>query len=164
MESNFNYELQLLPLAQNFLRETAKWAKFISIIGFILIGLYVILALVMFTTGAAIGSSPEQIEAMQGVEGFGQNAEMLGKIGGVTLGIIYLLAALLYFFPIMYLFRFATKAKFALDNKNSEALVSSFENLKSHYKFIGILMIIGLVFMILGMIMVIVGVGIAAAM
>jgi hypothetical protein len=48
----------------------------------------------------------------------------------------------LYFFPVYYLNKFASNAKIALKNNDSESLATSFEFLKSHYKFIGILSVI----------------------
>lgn len=146
-----SFELQLTAAAQGFLRETAKWARFLSIIGFIFVALYIILALMMFAVGGAMGSA-------EGMGGMG----MMGAMGGATLGIIYLLGAILYFFPILYLYRFASKALMAFESNSTEHLTSSLENLKSHYKFMGILMIIVLVLMVLGIIIGIVG-GLAAA-
>jgi hypothetical protein len=60
------------------------------------------------------------------------------------MGLIYVFIGLLYFFPVYYLFKFSSQVRTALINKNSQQLDSAFENLKSHYKFIGILMIITL--------------------
>ena len=60
------------------------------------------------------------------------------------MGLIYVLIGLLYFFPVFYLFKFSSKVRTALATKNTQELDAAFENLKSHYKFIGILMIITL--------------------
>ncbi len=61
---------------------------------------------------------------------------------GFLVGFIYVLMGLLYFFPIYYLFRFSAQVRPALASKNPQDLESALENLKSHYKFIGILMIV----------------------
>jgi uncharacterized membrane protein len=146
MENNSpfdSFELQFSPVAQSFFRETAKWAKFISIVGFIFIGLYVLIALMMIAAGSTIG-------AMSG-------NPMMGAMGGTTLGIIYLVGALLYFFPIRYLYLFSSKALTALESKSTDYLTDSLENLKSHYKFMGILMIVVIGLMILGFVFGIVG-------
>lgn len=145
-----SFELQLTTAAQGFLRETAKWAKFLSIVGFIAIGFYVLAALMMFAVGGAMGSA----------EGMGSMG-MMGAMGGTTLGIIYLLGALLYFFPILYLYKFSSRALEALNNNSTNHLTESLENLKSHYKFMGILMIIVFALMILGIIIGVIS-GIAA--
>src|SRR5690606_31016392 len=86
-------------------------------------------------------------------------SEMMGNRmgGGAFLTVFYILMAVLYFFPIYYLFQFSAKMKAALAQRNSVLLEQAFENMKSHYKFMGILMIvllgfyaIALVFMGLG--------------
>ena len=129
------FELQLNESAKEFLKETAKWAYFLSILGFIGIGFIVsaaVLAGAIFTT---IGS------IMPG--------EIMGKFGsafGIIMAVVYLLIAALYFFPIYYLNRFSSNLKAALRDNNSEKLTNSFEYLKSHYKFIGIFALIMLCF------------------
>jgi hypothetical protein len=57
----------------------------------------------------------------------------------VVLVVVYIGMAALYFFPILYLFRFATKAQEAVKANDTPTLTTALENLKSHYKFIGIL-------------------------
>ena len=59
----------------------------------------------------------------------------MAAIPGAFGTVMYLLMALLYFFPVMYLFKFSTKLKEALESNNSQVLSESFTNLKSHYKF-----------------------------
>ena len=73
--------------------------------------------------------------------------DMIGQqqgVASISLGLMitYLVMALLYFMPVLYLFKFSRKMKLALANKNDDILADAFENLKSHYKFIGVLTII----------------------
>lgn len=137
MENNSpfdSFELQLTESAKIFIKEIAKWAKFLSIVGFIFLGFLVLGAIAMFASGGAMAtmsSSP---------------MGALGAAGGALAGIIYLLVALLYFFPIRYMYMFASKTKRAFESNDSQEMTDAFENLKSHYKFIGILTIIGLSF------------------
>lgn len=145
-----SFELQFTPVAQGFLRETAKWARFLSIVGFIFIGLYVLLALMMFAMGGAMDAASENMDGMGGMG-------MMGAVGGAAMGVIYLICALIYFFPILYLYRFATNTLSALDSNNTDQLTNGLENLKSHYKFMGILMCIALIFIALGMLLMFVG-------
>lgn len=155
-----SFELQFTTEAQGFLKETAKWAKFLAIIGFIFVALYVILGISMFGMGGAMSSAAAE---MEGMEGMGNTASMM-RAGGIFMGIICIIVALLYFFPMLYLYRFATKAQFALNNNSTDQLTSSIENLKSHYKFMGILMLIGLIFMALYVFLLIIGLATAASM
>jgi hypothetical protein len=149
-----SFELQITPVAQGFLKEIAKWAAFLSIVGFIFIGFLVLGALAMFAMGSAMSSN---------MQGMGGSMGMMGMLGGATLGVLYLIIALLYFFPVMYLFKFSSNAKKALSSNNTEQLTTSIENLKSHYKFMGILTIIGIAFyFIIFIVAIVAGVGAAA--
>lgn len=151
-----SFELQITPVAQGFLKEIAKWATFLSIMGFIFIGFLVLGALAMFAMGSAMGAN---------TGGMGGSMGMIGMLGGATVGAIYLVIALLYFFPVMYLFKFASNAKKALSSNNTDQLTTSIENLKSHYKFMGILTIIGIVFyFIIFIVAIVAGVGAASGM
>ena len=124
-----SFEMQLNDSAKGFLHETAKWAYFLSIIGFIGIGLLVLIAVFfgsIFATAGAMGS--------------GMGA--LGAMGGTFITVIYLIMAALYFFPVYYLNKFATNAKEAFRVNDTQSLTKSFEYLKSHYKFMGIFTIV----------------------
>ncbi|PBJ13804.1 hypothetical protein [Flavobacterium sp. ACN6] len=123
------FELQLDSAAKDFLKETAKWAYFLSIIGFIGIGFLLLIAVFAGTIFSAMGSS------MQGMGGMGASF-------GAAMGAAYFLMAALYFFPVYYLFKFSSNAKKAFKDNDSTALTDSLGYLKSHYKFFGILMVI----------------------
>ncbi|NEN25298.1 DUF5362 domain-containing protein [Cryomorpha ignava] len=126
-------ELTLSPNAISFLHETRKWVNFMAILGFIGIGLMVIFGLFAGTIFGAMAS--EMGTPAAGFSGF--------------FGIFYIFVALLYFFPVMYLYKFGSKLKIALNSHDNGALEGAFENLKSHYKFVGILMIIVMSFYVL---------------
>ncbi|WP_394776449.1 DUF5362 family protein [Flavobacterium sp.] len=122
------FELQLNESAKGFLRETAKWAYFLSIVGFIGIGLLMIGAVFAGAFLATMGSVIPGAGAM-------------GSSFGAIMGVFYFILAAIYFFPVYYLFKFASNAKKAFRDNDTEALTNSLEYLKSHYKFIGIFMI-----------------------
>lgn len=125
------------------LSNAAKWAKFLSILGFIFVGLMVIGA---FSIGSILSMLPDTNPA---------SAIMRG--GGAMFTIIYLLVALLYFFPCFYLYRFASKAQNALLRNDQEYLHGAFHNLHRLYKFVGVLTIIGLVFYVVALIGIFIG-------
>jgi len=126
-ESTFKEDsnLYLNQEAQGFLKETAKWAYFLSIMGFIGIGFMVVLALFIGTIFSTLNSMSGSMTPMMGIG--------TGFISG-----LYLLIALLYFFPVYYLFKFSSNLKKAFKSNDNDLIHSSFEYLKSHYKFIGI--------------------------
>ncbi|MCR4030985.1 MULTISPECIES: DUF5362 family protein [Flavobacterium] len=123
------FELQLDSTAKDFVKEIAKWAYFLSILGFIGIGLLLLIAVFAGAIFSAMGST------MPGMGAYGGSF-------GAAMGAIYFLMAAFYFFPVFYLFKFSSNAKKAFRDNDSEALTTSFGYLKSHYKFIGILMIV----------------------
>lgn len=122
------FELHLDQSAKDFLKETAKWAYFLSILGFVGVGLFVVIAIFAGAIFSALGNTMPGTGALAGSF-------------GVMMSLMYLVLAAIYFFPVFYLFKFSSNAKKAFKENDSEALTSSFGYLKSHYKFVGILMI-----------------------
>ena len=102
------------------LKKAADWARFLSICGFVLVG-------IMFLGALSI---------------VGSNS------GGFSLPIT-LLAILLYFMPVRYLYLFSENIKMGLENDDELHFEKSFQNLASHYKFLGILTIIYIIFIII---------------
>ncbi|WP_299049424.1 DUF5362 family protein [uncultured Polaribacter sp.] len=119
-------QLTLNSASKRFLKETAKWSFFLSIIGFVLIFLLLILAAFSTTIfGLAAQLQPGVPESI-----------------GLIMTVVYLVFAVIYFFPVYYLLQFSNKMKTALSTKNEETLANAFKLLKSHYKFIGVFTII----------------------
>lgn len=118
---------------KNYLFETAKWGRFLGIIGFIMVGLMALAGLVM---GFFMNSN----QTATPVTG------MPAQMGGVFFAVLYLAMAGLYYFPSMYVYQFSTKAKSALKGNNETELTLAFSSLKSFFKFWGILMIVLLLF------------------
>ncbi len=108
---------------KSYLSEIAKWAKFLSIVGFIIIGFIVVAALAVLAVGSSFGS-------------------FMYGIGSGVIAFIYLLFAALYFFPVYYLYQSSQSIKKGLRDEDEVMLTTGFSNLKSHFKFIGILTII----------------------
>jgi len=120
-------ELHLTSTAKGFLKETAKWCFFLSILGFISIFFFIIMSIF---SGVLFSSMPQEL-----------NTELPFNYG-TAMTIFYLVIAAIYFFPVLYLLQFSTKLKTALKTKDDETLATAFEKLKSHYKFIGVFAII----------------------
>lgn len=124
MEQN----LELNQLAKEALREGAKWTFFLSIMGFIGVGIMALAAIFMTI---AFSSMPTELD----------NYGIFGAMKGF-LSLFYLLMAVLYFFPIYYLYKYSSKVKTALQFNDSNLLADAFVNLKSHHKFLGISIIV----------------------
>jgi hypothetical protein len=57
---------------------------------------------------------------------------------GGFFSVLYILIAVFYFFPVYYLYKYATGIKEAISTKSSDSLSNALVNLKSHHKFLGI--------------------------
>lgn len=146
-----SFEMQFTNESKDFLATAGKWATFLSIVGFVILGFMLIGAISMFALGSAL-------EEMGGAAG-----PMAGILSGALMGTIYLVAVALCFFPTLYLFRFGSKAKQAVANGTTSELTESMKNLKSYFKFMGIITIVCIAFyIILFFVMIAVGVGAAA--
>lgn len=126
----------------DFLSSAAKWGKFLAIVGFLMIGLTVLFA---FYAGSYFTPMMNEVDGG------------MGAVGGAFFAIFYLLFALLYFFPVLYLYRFSAKMQDALRLQSENLVAESFKNLKSLLKFVGILTMIffglyalGIIFMLIG--------------
>ncbi|KYP15029.1 DUF5362 family protein [Flavihumibacter sp. CACIAM 22H1] len=140
------FDLQVDGISSSYLAETAKWAKFLSIIGFIVCGILVL-------AGIFMGSILSDLSSMGG------NPGVFAGGGSIFISILYVAMSALYFFPCLYLYRFAVAMKTALQANDALQLQTSFKNLKSSFRFVGILTIILLSLYVL----IFVGAGIFAA-
>jgi hypothetical protein len=136
LDSDIRGELYISGQSSSFLKETAGWAKFLAILGFIFIGFMVIVGLSAGVFMSAFSSAAG--EDMPFPPAF--------------LSILYLAMAAFYFFPVLYLFRFSTYMQRALKTTDQNSLDEAFSNIKSHYKFVGILSIVILGFYVLALV------------
>lgn len=131
-------DLQFTDTIGVYLGETARWGRFLSIAGFIMSGLFVLMA---FTLPGLISKGAYQLDTPLGTE----------FITGMTVN--FLVIALLVFLPSMFLVRFSRRMKEALNEASQGALENSFENLKSVFKYYGILTLVVLGIYILALVM-----------
>jgi hypothetical protein len=138
------FTLQVDHQGTAFLGETARWAKFLGILGFISCALIVVFAVF-------VGSIMSYFSRLGGGVGY------MPPGVGIFVSVLYILIAVLYFFPCLYLFNFASKMQVAIRSNDQQQLNDSFRNLKSCFRFIGILTIISLGFCVLGVVLGIIG-------
>ena len=139
--SDFENTLYVEPAGQEYLKETAKWSRFLAIVGFVMTGMIVLAALFAGSLVSALSvTTPE-----------------LALFPSAGLTFTYLLVAAFYFFPCLFLFQSSQKLMAALQSGSSEELTRALEKLKSFFRFVGILtlVVIGiyalmLVFLLLG--------------
>lgn len=149
MENQNN--LTLNDQAVDALRISAKWTMFLSILGFIGIGFMLLFAVFMSSVMAAIPTTTPGPDNMA-------LGGMMGAMKGFMTG-LYVIIAVIYFFPIHYLYKYSKGIKSAIESGNSDILCDALVHLKSHHKFLGIMAIVCISLYILFFI----GIGIFAA-
>lgn len=107
-----------------YLLETSKWGKFLAIVGYVGMGLLILLAIVMM-----VGLS-----AMSGMMGTGFPMGLVG--------LVYIVLAVLYYFPVTYLYRFSVQIKQGIYSKEEATITTAFQNMKSLFRFMGIMTIV----------------------
>ncbi len=122
-------ELSLTFEGQTYLREAGKWAGFLGIIGFILCGLFLILALFIGTLFSTLGQlSPAY-------------AEMPAYVGTIY-AVFLVLIDVMYFFFALYLYQFSVRIKKGIVFTDQFLLTQGLGKLKSFFKLAGILTIV----------------------
>jgi hypothetical protein len=129
------FGLSIDPVIKSHLSETARWGKFLAIVGFIMCGIIVLAGIALATTLGSVDRT------------YGNDlGPSFGRTFGSAFIVIYILIAILYFFPCLFLLRFSNKMKTALAADNQADLTYSFQNLKVLFRYVGVLMIIVLAF------------------
>jgi heme/copper-type cytochrome/quinol oxidase subunit 2 len=137
-----NKKIEIGQLSLGYLDTTRKWTMFFAILGFVVIGILLILGLV---AGSFLTSFTSKMPGMGGMEGM-EGASAAGGIASIFVFIIILIFAVIYFFPLFYLFRFSRHTKNAVANLDAQELELGLKNLKSYWRYIGIFTIIVLAF------------------
>jgi hypothetical protein len=121
-------EIRKIEIDQETLKNlntTRKWAMFLAIIGFILLGLIIVIGLIAGTFLTAFNSGEKSL--------------------GIPESLMFvpiLLLAVIYFFPVLFLFRFSKHTAHALQTLDKQELHKAIKNLKICFAYIGIMIII----------------------
>lgn len=117
------------------LRKTAKWARFLAIVGFVMIGFVLLIGFSMAGFMATLLSMRSEMMGDVMPEG-------LDQMGGGFVGVFLIIGAL-YFVPMLLLFQFATRTLRSLAGSfDPITFTSGLEAHRRLYKFMGILMAI----------------------
>ncbi len=114
--------------ARAHLLETARWTKFIAIIGFIILGLLILVGILM---GLGLSVASQMYDTAN-----------FGSAFGTAMMVMYLVLSLLYFFPILYLYKFSVLIKPAIHTGNKQQFNLALSYQKRMYKFIGIMLLV----------------------
>ncbi len=151
-------ELKVTPEAKNYLVEASSWGTFLAIIGYLGIALMVVLAIFFLVGGKTMVGAMSDMENVYGIPG------STGSVSAVftIYGVLMLVYAILYFFPVYYLHQFSSKIKYGLNSQNQATFDTGIQNLKSMFKFFGILTIIALSLIVLAIVFALIGVAIGS--
>lgn len=111
------------------LNSTKPWVRLCSVVGFIFAFFMLIAGIGLFFIGSDIPNMP---------------------FSGAVIGVIYLLMALLYFMPSLYLFQYATAIGVAQATQSMADIANALNYQKSFWKFAGIMVLVMLVIFALG--------------
>lgn len=150
MENELNLQdeikMRLTPMAENFLMAATRWAKFLSVLGFILSGFILILALAFGTIISALGA-------------MGGSSAVAAGVPAALGTIVYLIVSVIYFFIAYFMYNFASKTQKALTSRQEQLMEDGMKSIRNYFQIIGIMAIIGLALFV-----VIILVGIIAAL
>ncbi|MFT7641128.1 MAG: hypothetical protein ACI9G1_002873 [Pirellulaceae bacterium] len=110
-----------LDRAAEMLRQTKPWVRFMSVMMFIGSAFMVLAGLGMIITSAY--------------------AWMPGNFVAL-MGAIYIVMALLYIVPAIFLWKYASQIAIFLGDRSASTLASALESQKSFWKFVGVVMLV----------------------
>ena len=116
-------ELLITDLMKESLSKMAYWGKFFAVMGFIAMGLMVFGGLAMMSIGGSFAG---------GAYGFNPG----------VFGFIYIIFAVIYFFPSKYMYDFSTQCRQALNFNSQVKITDALGNLASIFTFWGVFTLI----------------------
>lgn len=128
------FSLTIDPITKAHLSETARWAKFLAIVGMIFLALMLVFGIFLSTMMTSAASRFGEVD--------GYNTSSIFAGFGVGMAVLYIILAVIAFFPLLFLLRFSNRMKAALVNNDQQQLNTSFQNLKVYFRYLGIITII----------------------
>lgn len=122
------FKMEVDTTAQSTFLEMARWTKFISIFGFILMALGLIAGIFMSTF----------IANYSGVYPGGINTI-------VVMSVFYIVLIILYVYPTYALFKYSVLIKKSIQTANTALFNSAVRYLKNMFKYLGILLVISII-------------------
>jgi uncharacterized membrane protein YjgN (DUF898 family) len=140
-----NRKIEIDQESLGYLETTRKWTMFFAILGFIFLGIMLLVGLLAGSFMSAFSSKMSGVEGMEGMEG----VKAAGGIAGIFIFIFLLIFAVIYFFPLLFLLRYSNHTKKAVATLDANEMRLGIKNMKMYWKYIGILVIVVLAFYLL---------------
>lgn len=122
---------------------TKPWVRLCSILGFIGAGVMILAGLAMIATGAIAGVSSQQSAGFTTQQSTGLAAFP------VIMGIMYIVFSIIYLFPALKLWKYGSAIVRLMSTNSTADLENALDQQRGFWKFVGILMVIMIAFMIL---------------
>ena len=129
------------------LRETRPWVRFLGILGLITVAFMLVAGLGMLVV-SLVGASQ------------GEGTMAVGP--AILICLMYIVMAVLYIFPSVYLLRYASRISTFIDESNVATLDGALEAQKSFWKFVGIMIAIAMAFYGIGLVLMLIGLAISS--
>ena len=122
--------IRKIEIDQNTLKHLntlRKWTMFHAILGFIFLGLFIVIGAIAGTFLSAFST-----------------VKTGNEVTDLTILIIIFILAVAYFFPILFLFRFSKYSARAVHTLSKVDLHKAIKNLKAYFIYLGVIIILGL--------------------
>lgn len=123
--SSGDNKMEIGPEALKNLNATRRWTMFLSVLGFIFLGLLIIVGVATSTFLTAFKSKEVNLGIPESL-----------------MIILFIIIAAIYFFPVLFLFSFSRSMRDAIHNRDKLKLDKAFKNLRTYFTYIGIMVII----------------------
>jgi len=123
--TNETQRIELGQEAIGYLNITRKWTMFLAILGFIGLAMMIMAGVAISTLLPLLGANTQ-----------------IGAPEVTVVMVVMLLISALYFFPVLFLYRFSVHTRHAVETLSPEQLSKALKNLKSCFRFIGIFTIV----------------------
>ncbi|MEO8614955.1 MAG: DUF5362 family protein [Luteolibacter sp.] len=151
-EAGLGGDSQVSQAVLHQLAGTKPWVRFMSVLMFVGAGLMLLVAVVI----ALAGSQISRISAASG------GAPMFSGMMGLVIAVIYGVLSLVYIYPALKLWNYASRIGDLLMTGSEQDLVNALSQQRSFWKFIGILVLAMFVLYFIGIAVMIAIGGIAA--
>lgn len=130
-----------------YLKSTGSWCMFLAVLGIIGI-VFLLFAGIITIVGAS------KVGTISSYDYYGTSVHNLSSVTTAMyiVGIVYVVLALVYIYPVKCLMTFNSKVKMAIITNSTPDMTTAFKNIKGYFKFLGMLIIISFALGLLGII------------
>lgn len=130
-------QLQVDDTVRANMLEMGRWGKFLAIVGFISMGLMILMGLFMLTAMSKVTMPASEFGDAPMATG-----SAFGSMMGGAMFFIYIILAALYFYPTYALYKYSVLVKRGINTEDQFTFNKAFGYLRGCFKYLGILVLI----------------------